>query len=220
VDGTAEDPAVAALDATYRTLLESVGLIDDESGWAPTRCLGWSRRDLVLHLLADAQRALVALHTPGDGPVDVDAVTYWAGWQPGTPGADAGRRGTRIMASAWTSVVSIVELYDETARAVLDATHTVPVDSIVQTQGKRLTVSALCSTLAVEAAIHHVDLRLGDPAQLGLAEARRVLDGLLGRPGPVVDDVRYVLVGTGREPLTEGERGRLGADADRLPLFG
>ena len=33
-------------------------------------------------------------------------------------------------------------------------------------------------------------------------------------------DVRYALVGTGREPLTAEETALLGPDAERLPLFG
>jgi hypothetical protein len=101
----------SALDASYQALLPVVRALDDGTGWRSTRCAGWTVRDLVHHLLADAQRALVALHTPACGPTDVDAVSYWRAWQPDTPGADAGRRGTRIMASAWSSVEPIAALY-------------------------------------------------------------------------------------------------------------
>ena len=48
--------------------------------WAPTGCAGWVVRDLVHHLHADAVRALVALHSPADGPADCDDVRYWADW--------------------------------------------------------------------------------------------------------------------------------------------
>jgi hypothetical protein len=34
------------------------------------------------------------------------------------------------------------------------------------------------------------------------------------------NDIRYVLVGTGREPLTADERRALGDEAARFPLFG
>ena len=59
--------------------------LDDATGWQPTRCAGWTVRDLVYHLVGDAQRALVAVHTPTAAEADVDAVTYWANWKPGTP---------------------------------------------------------------------------------------------------------------------------------------
>lgn len=209
-----------ALRAAYAQLLDLLPTVDDDTGWRPTLCAGWTVRDLLFHLLTDAQRALVALHTPADGPADVDGVSYWASWTPGTPGADAGRRGTRIIASAWSSVMPIAELYAETLHAVLRAVDERAGDDSVQTQGKNLTVDSLVSTLAVEATIHQLDLGLGEPAPLGLAEVRRVLDGLLGEPGNIADDVRYALVGTGRAPLTDGERAALGPMADRFPLFG
>jgi hypothetical protein len=82
------------------------------------------------------------------------------------------------------------------------------------------------ATLAVEAAVHFLDLTVGlpsapppDPASAGLV--RRVLDGLLGQPLPTGwDDVEYALKGTGRVPLTAGDRSLLGPLAARFPLFG
>ncbi|MEP7035961.1 MAG: maleylpyruvate isomerase N-terminal domain-containing protein [Actinomycetota bacterium] len=210
----------SVLDASYQALLRVVSALDDDTGWRNTRCTGWTVRDLIHHLLADAQRALVALHTPSSGSPDVDAISYWKPWQPGTPGAEAGRRGTRIMASAWSSVEPIAAAYVETASAVLVAGRERRGEDLVATQGHVITVDALFRTLAVEATVHHLDLRLGKPSQAGLAETRRVLDGLLGHRGPIADSSRYVLIGTGREPLTGEEADALGADAERLPLFG
>ena len=209
-----------ACRAAYSELLTLLPTVDDDVGWRPTLCAGWSVRDLLFHLLCDAQRALVALHTPAQGPTDADAVTYWGSWQPGTPGAAAGLRGIRTVASAWTSVVSIADLYDETVRAVLVSAEERTAGELVRTQGKVLTVGSLLSTLAVEATVHHLDLGLGQPTPLGLAEVRRTLDGLLGEPAPIDDDTRYALVGTGRAPLTDAERRAIGPLSDRLPLFG
>ncbi len=54
-----------------------------------------------------------------------------------------------------------------------------------------------------------------------LAEVRHALDGLLGAPAPQDwDDARYARLGTGRLPLSEGERNALGPLAERFPLFG
>ncbi|HET7303230.1 MAG TPA: maleylpyruvate isomerase N-terminal domain-containing protein [Segeticoccus sp.] len=208
------------LGTAYGALLRDLEGIGDDVGWRQTRCVGWTVRDLVHHLLTDAQRALVALHSPSSSLVDVDAVTYWESWQPGTVGAEAGRRGTRIMASAWTSVLPIAELYAETAGAVLIAAEERGRHDVVTSQGHTITVPDLLSTLAVEATVHHLDLRLGSPRSPGLAETRRVLDGLLGRSSPIGDDVRWAMVGTGRETPSTDELAALGEDATRLPLFG
>ncbi len=194
--------------------------LDDDTGWRGTRCAGWTVRDLVHHRLGDAQRALVALHAPACGPADLDAVSYWRSWQPGTPGAEAGRRGTRIMASAGSSVELIAALYAETATAVLVAGADRAGGDLVATQGHVLTVDALFRTLAVEATVHQLDLRLGEASEAGPAEVRRVLDGLLGRSPSIADASRYALIGTGREPLTHEEADELGPAAKRLPLFG
>ena len=209
------------LGASYGALLDTLDGIDDELGWRPTGCAGWTVRDLVFHLLEDARRALVALGTPASGPADVDAVTYWIGWLPGTDGAGRMQRSTRIMASVWTSVTSIAEIYAETARAVLTTAGRFGGDELVATQGHVLSVRDLTSTLAVEATIHQIDLGLGAPSTVGLAEARRVLDALLGRPVPASwDDRRWLLLGTGRAVPSADEQAWLGADAARLPLFG
>jgi hypothetical protein len=89
-----------------------------------------------------------------------------------------------------------------------------------------LTVADFAATLAVEAAVHYLDLTValpGAPAPepASLALVRRVLDGLLGAPVPASwDDVTAALKGTGREPLTEADRQSLGHSAGKFPLFG
>lgn len=147
-------------------------------------------------------------------------MSYWNDWKPEPISADQGLRATRIMASAWTRFRPLVEVYTETARAVLVAARERSGTDLVRTQGRVLTVDSLLSTLAVEATVHHLDLGLGEPAPLGLTDVRRVLDGLLGSAAPIPDDVRYALVGTGREPLAPEEAERLGPLAKRFPVFG
>jgi len=214
------------LDDAYRAFADVVHGLDDDASWTPTGCTGWTARDLVFHCLADAQRALVALHTPADREPDVDAVGYWAAWTPGGTGAANGRRWARVSASMFAQWSPLRELYLETAAAVRLAATTSEPSAVVATQGHALRVDDLLSTLAVEATVHHLDLvahlpEAPRPATSGLREVRRVLDGLLGRPEPVGwDDVRYALAATGRVELTALEREQLGADAERLPLLG
>lgn len=222
-----EDDARPAqvLRETYEAFAAVVRPLGDEESWLPTGCTGWAVRDLVFHCFWDAQRALVALHTPAFGPPDRDAVTYWADWAPDPVGAANGRRWNRVVASMFLDFRQLRELYLETAAAAVTAAEAAPPDRTVATQGHVLTAGDLMSTLAVEAAVHHLDLvaRLPAapaPAPAGLAAVRSTLDGLLGRPVPVDwSDEHYARAATGRAPLTKTERRALGPDADRFPLF-
>lgn len=221
------NPAEAAVRDAYGGLSALALSLTDDQAWAPSGCTGWSARDLLFHCLSDAHRALRALATPAgpDAEPDRDAVTYWLAWKPGNDPARDELRWTRVSASAWPSVRPLAQLYAEAASAVLVAAGRAQDEDLVQTQGHVLRVDDLLSTLAVEAAVHHLDLSdplgLTGPGPRPLAEVRRVLDGLLGEPEPLGwDDATYALVGTGRRPLSRADRERLGPLADRFPLFG
>jgi hypothetical protein len=173
--------AVDLLATAYRPLIALADDIDDGRGWLATRLPGWTVRDLLFHLASDGQRALVAFGTPSDQPADTDEVAYWSHWAPATADADAGRRGTRIIASAWSSVRGPAALYAETARAVLVIARRMGPEDVVGTQGHRLTVGSLLRTLTVEAGVHHLDLECvlpKPPDAAVLDEIRRVLDAL------------------------------------------
>jgi hypothetical protein len=208
----------------YRPIVDLATQVDESQGWTPSLLPGWTVRDLLLHLASDCQRALVALATPSLEPPDTDEVSYWSDWMPGTDSAQAGLRGTRIMASAWTSVRGPADLYVETARAVMAVAAKTSPEAVVTTQSRILTVDSLLRTLAVEAAVHQLDLEPvlpSPPAASVLAEVRRTLDRLLGGVADVEwTDVRYIRVGTGRLPMDAHERAALGPLADRFPLFG
>jgi Mycothiol maleylpyruvate isomerase N-terminal domain len=223
--GNAVDPA-RALRAAYEAASAVVAGLGDEESWLPTGCTGWAVRDLVFHCVTDAQRALVALHTPTREPVDRDAVTYWQDWRPDTVGAANGRRWVRVNGSMFLDFRQLQGLHLETLAAAVHAADAADPAQHVATQGHVLTARDLLSTLAVEATVHHLDLTVRlphapGPAPEGLAAVRATLDGLLGRPGlPEWTDEHYAHVGTGRAALTEAERATLGAAADRFPLFG
>jgi hypothetical protein len=115
--------------------------------------------------------------------------------------------------------------YAETSAAALVAAARVGPADLVRTQGKVLPAADFLSTLTVEAAVHHLDLvvRLDRPGPAAgpLAEVRRVLEGLSGGRLPSGwDDATAARRGTGREPLTTGDRAELGSSADAFPLFG
>ncbi|HWU09837.1 MAG TPA: maleylpyruvate isomerase N-terminal domain-containing protein [Streptomyces sp.] len=225
--GRTEHEELHALKDAYEAFAGVVSSLGEEESWLPSGCAGWAVRDLLFHCVGDAQRGLVALHTPADGPADRDAVTYWANWQPGTAGAADEQRHARVAASMFLEFEQLRELHLATAAAVVTAAERSDPQQFVRTQGHVLTAAALMATLSVEATIHHLDLVAHLPAgaprpgAAGLACVRGTIDGLLGRPVPVDwSDEHYALAATGRLRLTAAEKHRLGADAGRFPLFG
>jgi uncharacterized protein (TIGR03083 family) len=209
----------------YDELVRVLQYVDDDGSWAPTGCTGWAVRDLTYHCLGDAQRGLVALHTPSREPVDRDAVSYWQDWAPEPTGAAQGRRHARVGASMFLDWDQLRELYAQTAAAVRHAAGATAASRPVRTQGHVLSADDLLRTLCVEATIHHLDLVVSlpgaaRPASSGLAEVRRVLDGLLGGPVAVGwSDERYALVATGRARATPDEERSLGETRRRFPVF-
>lgn len=217
--------SLVLLRSAYGDLSALVGDLTPEEGRQPSGCAGWSVLDLTQHLLDDARRGLVALATPAGGPPTTDAVAYWRSWQPPPADDDSTAERTRVRASVAGGLPGLAPLYAETAAAVGVAAGRADPRGLVATQGWVLRVDDLLSTLAVEAAVHHLDLvahldRPGPPPAV-LTEVRRVLGELLGAPLPAGwDDATAARRGTGRERLTDADRAELGAAADRFPLFG
>jgi uncharacterized protein (TIGR03083 family) len=220
-----------AFDAVYQKVTTAVSGLGAADMMRPSRCAGWAVADVLYHELLDARRALRTFATPAAGPADRDDVSYWRDYAPGSgedsaPGGDgaaAHARHVRIVASAYRPEWLVWE-WSETAAAACRAARACGHETVA-TQGHVLSLAGFVSTLAVEAAVHYLDLTVAlptapgpDPASLALV--RRVLAGLLGAPIPTAwDDVTAALKGTGREPLTEQDRQVLGPLAARFPLF-
>ena len=208
------------LTESYDALAGVVSRLREDDAWTPTGCTGWSVRDLVWHLHADAVRGLVAAHTPAGRDPDCDAVAYWRSWGSDPDADEQNRRLTRVEAGLH-AFDALQERYLEAAAAATRALSAVPAGAVVATQGHALRADDLASTLVVEATLHHTDLVAhldapGPPAA-GLAEARRVVTALLGRSLEGWTTERVVLVGTGRAEPTATERSELG-DVE-LPVF-
>ncbi|HEY0697283.1 MAG TPA: maleylpyruvate isomerase N-terminal domain-containing protein [Micromonospora sp.] len=221
-------PNHAALAEAYAGITAVVAGLDDRHLQRPTRCQGWLVADLLLHLLADAQRALVALASPVDGPADTDHVSYWEAFPGGGDDADRHAWGTRRSAAAFDRPSGIVRLWTDTAPAAVRAAGAVDPAGHVTTQGRVLAVPDLLATLATEAVVHHLDLILdlpdaAPPGPTATPIAVATLDGLLSddavRPADWPDH-EYLLKATGRVPLTGQDRVALGEAAGWFPLLG
>ena len=73
----ARDVVTGDFSRSWSALLAAVAAVPDEDFDQPSGCRGWLVRDLVCHLVIDAQDVLITLVTPaGSGPT-ADATTYW-----------------------------------------------------------------------------------------------------------------------------------------------
>jgi uncharacterized protein (TIGR03083 family) len=231
--------ALRDLGLCYRAITTTVSTLAESDYHRATRCEGWSVRDLLFHTLLDPHRALVAFASPTDDVPTTDFVEYWRPYRPGTEGAARHAEYVRRAAAAYPQASILAEEWAETSEAALRAAAAGALADInrgtqasrpdpprVLTQGLVIGVPDLLATLAVEAALHHLDLtlELGDapPTPPGaLAIVRQTLDGVLGVPLPAVwDDRTYALKGTGRLALDASDRSAIGPLQDRFPLLG
>ncbi|WP_431892912.1 maleylpyruvate isomerase N-terminal domain-containing protein [Micromonospora haikouensis] len=231
-----------ALAQAYAGITDVVVPLDDTGLQRPTRCRGWFVADLLFHVLCDAQRALVALASPTDGPADCDDVSYWRAFTVPAEGTGTGRRAARDeagsgdrhawwarrAAAAFERPSGVVRVWADTAPAAVRAAAAADPAGFVTTQGHVLRVPDLLATLTTEAVVHHLDLIVDlpdapPPAALPVRVAVASLCGLLSDDAvrPVGwDDRDFLLRATGRVPLTNRERWELGEAAGWFPLIG
>ena len=69
---------VRLLDGVYEATTQVVYQLDDDDFRRPTGTELWSVKDLLFHLMCDAQRALIVFTTSADGPADTTAVSCWS----------------------------------------------------------------------------------------------------------------------------------------------
>lgn len=223
----------AALATVYSGITEIVTSLDDQDLLLPTRCRGWTVCDLLLHLTLDAQRALVALASPADGPADVDSVSYWRSF-PGAGDPDASAihaQWVRRTAAAFIRPSGVLRPWLDTAPAATRAAAAADPGGRVSTQDHVLTVPDFLATLVTEAVVHHLDLVVSlpdapEPAPEAMEVAGQTLVGLAathdpGTPGLLEgwSGTEAILKATGRIPLNAADRSGLGHRANSFPLI-
>lgn len=156
--------AMTALTDSYASMQSIVDGLAEQDFLRPTRCAGWSVADPIFHQLLDAQRALRALATPapaGAAP-DVDFVTYWKPFTPGSAGSREHSQFVRVSTVAYEAYAghrALTQHWSATSAAALRAADAAP-DRAACTQGHVLSLADFLATLAVEATVHHLDLML------------------------------------------------------------
>ncbi|MQY36504.1 hypothetical protein SRB17_45060 [Streptomyces sp. RB17] len=202
----------------------AVAELPDEDFERPSGCTGWLVRDLVCHLVIDAQDVLITLVTPADTEPTVDAVTYWNLVEAPT-GEDPLDALIPRLAAAYGEPRWLKFHLDDVGSAAGRAAELADPAVRVGTRDEVLTVADYLTAYVVEWTLHHLDLiahlpsAAGPPAET-LAAARVSLEKIAGVSFPAAfSDEDALLVGTGRRTATDAERAALGEDlADRLPF--
>jgi uncharacterized protein (TIGR03083 family) len=193
---------------------------------APTRCAGWLAAHLLAHVqlgLAEQAASFAERAEPGQA-ADRDCVSYWRDWPPSAePPGYADVRFYWATSSAYATADGLRRHFTDSARAAAGTSRSAP-SGLFRFQGHVMAAEDILAMWTTELVIHQLDLSTDSPgpAPEALAIAVATLDGLLGgdeRP-PGWDDVTYVMKGTGRTPLDEAERSRLGERASHYPAFG
>lgn len=216
-------PKVDHFSRSWTALLAAVAGLPDEDFARPSGCAGWLVRDLVCHLVIDAQDVLITLVTPADGEPTVDAATYWKLVEPPT-GDDPLDALVPRLAAAYEEPRLLTFHLDDVGSAAGRAARLADPAARVGTQDEVLTVGDYLAAYVIEWTLHHLDLiahlpQGPEPPAESLAAARALLERIAGSPFPAsFSDRDALLVGTGRRAPTGAELAELGDLAARVPF--
>ncbi|MFI1727823.1 maleylpyruvate isomerase N-terminal domain-containing protein [Streptomyces acidicola] len=209
---------------SWTALRTTVSQLADEDFAQPSGCRGWLVRDLVCHLVIDAQDVLITLVTPAHTEPTRDAVTYWEVAETPPTGDDPLDALTVRLAAAYEEPWLLKFHLDDVGSAAGRAAELADPGLRVSTRDVVLTASDYLSAYVIEWTLHHLDLVAhlpgvaGPPAE-GLSRSREMLEKIAGATFPAsFSDKDALLVGTGRRAPTTGEKADLGGLADELPL--
>ncbi|MGW6288316.1 maleylpyruvate isomerase N-terminal domain-containing protein [Streptomyces sp. NPDC055107] len=209
---------------SWTALRTTVAGLPAEDFERPSGCAGWLVRDLVCHLIIDAQDVLITLVTPAETEPTRDALTYWT--VSGTPptGDDPLDALTVRLAAAYEDPGLLRFHLDDVGSAAGRAARLADPGLRVGTRGEVLTAGDFLSVYVLEWTLHHLDLvsHLPDaagPPPEGLARSREMVEGICGTVFPAsFSDEDVLLVATGRRAPTEAETRELGDLAAALPF--
>ncbi|WP_330288233.1 maleylpyruvate isomerase N-terminal domain-containing protein [Streptomyces sp. NBC_00576] len=211
---------------SWTALLTAVAEIPDEDFARPSGCTGWLVRDLVCHLVIDAQDVLITLVTPTEAEPTVDAATYWDVRTEPPTGDDPLDALIPRLAAAYGEPALLKFHLDDVGSAAGRAAQLADPAVRVGTRDEVLTVGDYLSAYVLEWTLHHLDLiaYLPQPVQTPpaetLAAARASLEAIAGAGFPAAfSDEDALLIGTGRRTPTDAETVALDDLAARLPLI-
>ncbi len=182
-------------------------------------------RDLVCHLIVDAQDVLITLATPSGREPTRDVLTYWDISDTPPTGDDPLDALTVRLAAAYEDPRLLKFHLDDVGSAAGRAALLADPAGRVGTRDEILTVGDFLSTYVLEWTLHHLDLiaclpDAEQPPAEGIVRSREMLEQITGSPFPSsFSDVDALLIGTGRRAPTEAEQAGLGELASKVPLY-
>ncbi|MFB9453101.1 maleylpyruvate isomerase N-terminal domain-containing protein [Streptomyces antimycoticus] len=209
----------------WTALRTAVAELPDEDFARPSGCAGWLVRDLVCHLIIDAQDVLITLVTPAETEPTRNAVTYWEVAETPPTGDDPLDALTVRMAAAYEEPWLLKFHLDDVGSAAGRAAELADPGLWVSTREEVFTAGDYLSVYVLEWTLHHLDLIAHLPGAAGpsaesLAGAREMLERIAGAAFPASwSDTDALLVGTGRRAATDAERAELAELAAKFPVF-
>ncbi|WP_280256379.1 maleylpyruvate isomerase N-terminal domain-containing protein [Nocardia abscessus] len=209
---------------SWAALRAAVADLSDQDFAQPSGCTGWLVRDLVCHLIIDAQDILITLVTPAEAEPTRDAVTYWEVADTAPTGADPLDALIVRLAAAYQEPRLLKIHFEDVGSAAGRAAELADRDLRVGTRDEVLTAGDYLCAYVLESTLHHLDLIahlpvVDEPPAEGLARSREMLEKIAGAPFPAsFTDTDALLVGTGRRAPTDSEKAELDELAARLPF--
>jgi hypothetical protein len=222
------DPAmqqVTDFSRSWTALRAAVAELEDEDFSQPSGCAGWLVRDLVCHLIIDAQDVLITLATPTDAEPTRNAVTYWDIAEEPPSGDDPLDALIVRLAAAYEEPRLLKFHLDDVGAAAGRAAELADPHRRVATRDQVLTTVDYLSAYVMEWTLHHLDLvaylpAVSGPPARGLVRSREMLERIAGAAFPAsFTDTDALLVGTGRRAPTDTEKDELGEHATKLPFI-
>ncbi|MEY8654590.1 maleylpyruvate isomerase N-terminal domain-containing protein [Brachybacterium paraconglomeratum] len=215
---------------SWAALRRAVHELPEHAFSLPSGCRGWLVRDLVGHLVIDAQDVLITLATPAETAPTADALSCWTPTPTPPDGTDPHDALTVRLAAAYEDPGLLRDHLEDLGGAAERAALLAEPDLPVATQGMSLTVRDYLHAYVLEWTLHHLDLLAhldpedapAPPPVEGLAEARDMVERRLRVRLPAGwSDAEALRLATGRSPLTDAQRAELeelGPRGGMLPL--
>ncbi|GAB0103503.1 maleylpyruvate isomerase N-terminal domain-containing protein [Nocardia sp. JMUB6875] len=206
---------------SWTALRTAVADLSDEDFAQPSGCTGWLVRDLVCHLIIDAQDVLITLVTPAEAEPTRDAVTYWEVAAKPPTGDDPLDALTVRLAAAYEDPALLKFHLDDVGSAAGRAATLCDPTLRVSTRDQVLTAADYLDAYVLEWTLHHLDLRahlpgVPHPPAESLSRTREMLEQITGTAFPrTFSDEDALLIGTGRRSPSAAQRTDLGA---KLPF--
>ncbi|MFJ6695273.1 maleylpyruvate isomerase N-terminal domain-containing protein [Streptomyces sp. NPDC091272] len=209
---------------SWNALLTAVAELTDKDFAQPSGCAGWLVRDLVCHLVIDAQDVLITLASPAGSEPTRDAISYWEVADTPPTGEDPLDALTVRLAAAYGEPWLLKFHLDDIGSAAGRAAGLADPELRVGTRDIVLTAGDFLDAYVLEWTLHHLDLaahlpEVAPPPAEGLARTRDMLERIAGVVFPAsFSDTDALLVGTGRRSPTEAQRAALGELVTRIPI--